>query len=295
MRYLIEHRTALTFPTAVREHQCELRLAPRDNGDQKRLTYSLTVTPDVELRQSKDCFGNLVHRFSLLPQHDALSVSLNAEVETLLANPFDYMPLPPPLERAWVERRIRDDLSLYDFVLHRSESVPDVASLPAVETPAYDPERSLLDNCQLAMAWIQETLEYEPGATEVHDPLGAIVARGAGVCQDFAHLLIAIVRSWGFAARYVMGFVGPGAVRESETGTAATHAWAEVLVPGAGWRGFDATAGLVANDAYVAVAVGRDSRDAAPLRGTFKGDDGGTAPEVSVRIVRREAEEQAAQ
>jgi transglutaminase-like putative cysteine protease len=295
VRYLIEHRTALTFPSAVREHQCELRLAPRDNGDQKRLAYSLTITPEAELRESTDCFGNLVHRFSLLPPHDGLGVMLRAEVQTLLSNPFDYMPLPPPLERAWVERRIREDLSLYDFVLHRSASVPDVASLRDVETPAYDSDRALLDNTQRAMAWIQERLVYAPGATEVHDPLGTIIARGAGVCQDFAHLLIAIVRSWGFAARYVMGFVDPGDFREAGNGPEATHAWAEVLVPGAGWRGFDATARLVTGDAYVGVAVGRDSRDAAPLRGTFKGDDGGTAPEVSVRMLRREAEEQAAQ
>ncbi len=295
MRYLIEHRTTLVFPTAVREHQCELRLAPRDNGDQRRLSYTITVSPDVELRESVDCFGNLVHRFSLLPQHDALDVQMAAEVETRLANPFDYMPLPPPLERAWVDRRIRDDLSLYDFVLHRSASVPDTSALKSVAPPAYDADRSLLDNAQVAMSWIHDAIDYVPGATEVHDPLSEIVARGAGVCQDFAHLMIAIVRSWGFAARYVMGFVDAGTIPELAAGAEATHAWAELLIPGAGWRGFDATARLVANDAYVAVAVGRDSRDAAPIRGTFKGDDGGAAPEVSVRVLRQEAEEQAAQ
>ena len=71
----------------------------------------------------------------------------------------------------------------------------------------------------------------------------------------------------------------------------ATHAWAEVLIPGAGWRGFDATAGLVANDTYVPVAVGRDSRDAAPLRGTFKGDEGGASPQVSVRVAAQAEQE----
>jgi len=295
LRYLIEHYTTLTFPTAVREHQCELRLAPRENDVQRRLAYEVIVRPEVALRASTDCFGNLVHRFSLLPQHDTLCVGIRAEVETLLANPFDYMPLPPPLERAWIERRIREDLSLYDFVLHRSASVPEIGLLVGVAPPAYDTERSLLENAQVAMAWIHETIEYVPGATEVHSALTELLERRAGVCQDFAHLLIAIVRSWGFAARYVMGFAEAGTIGEEAAASEATHAWAEVLIPGAGWRGFDATACLVTNDTFVTVAIGRDSRDAAPLRGTFKGDDAGAPPEVSVRVLRQEAEEQAAQ
>jgi len=279
----------------VREHQCELRLAPRDNDVQRRLACRVRVDPDVELRESTDCFGNLVHRFSLLPPHDALHVELHADVETTLANPFDYMPLPPPLERTWVDRRIREDLALYDFVLHRSDSVPELASVKGLTVPPYDAERPLVENMQTAMTWINETIEYVPGATEVHSALSELIERRAGVCQDFAHLLIAIVRSWGFAARYVMGFAEAGSIGAEAVATDATHAWTEVLIPGAGWRGFDATARLVANDTYVAVAVGRDSRDAAPLRGTFKGDDGGTAPEVTVRVMRQEAEEQAAQ
>jgi len=102
------------------------------------------------------------------------------------------------------------------------------------------------------------------------------------------------VRGWGFAARYVMGYVEAGALRDGVDDAQATHAWAEVLIPGAGWRGFDATSGLVANEAYIPVAVGRDSRDAAPVRGTFKGADGGGAPRVAVRVARRDPGEDAA-
>jgi transglutaminase-like putative cysteine protease len=92
-----------------------------------------------------------------------------------------------------------------------------------------------------------------------------------------------------------MGYIDAGAVLEAEPEVQATHAWTEVLIPGAGWRGVDATSGLVVNDAYIPVAVGRDSRDAAPVRGTFKGDDGGAAPRVSVRVQRKEAQEQQVQ
>ena len=145
------------------------------------------------------------------------------------------------------------------------------------------------------MAWATETFRYEPESTEVHGPITAFFERRTGVCQEFAHLFVALVRSWGFAARYAMGYVDAGAVLDTDPEMQATHAWAEILVPGAGWRGIDATAGMVVNDAYIAVAIGRDSRDAAPVRGTFKGDDGGDAPHVSVRVQRAEAEEQQVQ
>ena len=106
----------------------------------------------------------------------------------------------------------------------------------------------------------------------------------AGVCQDFAHLLVAIVRGWGVPARYVMGYVALDAATRPEPPEGATHAWAEVLVPGAGWRGFDAVHQLVANDRYIAVALGRDYKDAAPQRGTFQGEHPGTPPEVHVQL-----------
>ena len=295
MRYVIEHETVLSFPKSVREHQCELRLAPRESDTQRRIACKIDVEPDATLRTHLDAFGNLVHRLSLLAPHAGLRARVAAEVETTLENPFDYEELPPADERAWQERQLRDDPSLYDFVLHRSLAIPEIAAAVAgCEVPRYAPDRTLLANTQSAMAWASESFVYESGATEVHGALAEFFERRAGVCQDFAHLMVALVRSWGFAARYAMGYVDPG-VTETHEPVQATHAWAEVMIPGAGWRGFDATSGLVADGAYIPVAVGRESRDAAPVRGTFKGDDGGTAPHVSVRVTRKEAQEQQVQ
>jgi len=295
MRFVIEHETVLSFPKSVREHQCELRLVPRESDTQRRLACAIEVEPDVTLRTHLDAFGNLVHRLSLLAPHEGLRARVSAEVETTLENPFDYSELAPADERSWQERQLRDDPSLHDFVLHRSLAVPDIAlEVSGCEVPRYLPDQTLLANTQAAMAWASETFVYESGATEVHGALAEFFEQRAGVCQDFAHLIVALVRSWGFAARYAMGYVDPG-VSETHEAAQATHAWAEVMIPGAGWRGFDATSGLVTNGAYIPVAVGRESRDAAPVRGTFKGDDGGTAPRVSVRVTRQEAQEQQVQ
>jgi transglutaminase-like putative cysteine protease len=295
MRLVIEHETRLTFPAPVREHQCELRLAPRDDAAQRRVSCTIAVEPVAELRAHQDCFGNLVHRFSLLAPHDGLVARVASEVETSLANPFAYTPIAPAAERAWLEAQLRLQPALLDFVLHRSEAVPELAGeLAGVPLPAWDGERGLLANVQVAMGWAAESFRWAPDTTDVHAALASFAEQRAGVCQDFAHLLVALVRGWGFPARYVMGYAEGGTVREETAGAGATHAWAEVLIPGAGWRGFDATSGLLANDGYVAVAVGRDSRDAAPVRGTFRGDETGATPQVSLRVARA-AQERAAQ
>jgi len=293
VRLLIEHETRLAFPVPVREHQCELRLAPRDDDTQRRLSCRIEVEPPAELRSHSDCFGNEVHRFSLLAPHDRLVARVTSEVETSLENPFSYTPLTPGAERAWLERRLRDEPRLLDFVLHRSDAVPELAAeLAGIAVPAYRSDQPLLDNVQTVMRWAAECFRWDLSTTTVHAALADFAEHRAGVCQDFAHLLVAWVRSAGFAARYVMGYVEGNTVPEEAQGEEATHAWAEVLIPGAGWRGFDATAGLVVNDSYVPVAVGRDSHDAAPLRGTFKGDDGGLPPHVAVRVARVAEEQQ---
>jgi transglutaminase-like putative cysteine protease len=286
VRFLIEHESRLQFPTAIREHHWELRLAPHARETLRLLRCEVSVEPSAELREHVDWIGNRVHRGSLMAPHDRLSARLVAEVETLLANPFDYPPLPAGEERAWLAARLREEPSLYDLLLHRSDAVPNLADLPGLEPPPFEPERSLLDNLLRAMDWARERFRYEPGATEVHAPLAAFARRGAGVCQDFAHLLVALARDWGFPARYVSGYVDPGEPPHDAQQT--THAWAEVLVPGAGWRGLDASHGLMGNELYVPVAVGRDSRDAAPVRGTFKGDAQQEAPEVQLRVWRQE-------
>jgi transglutaminase-like putative cysteine protease len=286
VRYLIEHRTSLGFPTPVREHHCELRLAPCGGEALRVHACAIEVSPAAELREHLDCFGNRVHRFSLMAPHASLEAHLVTEVETLLENPFDYEPLPAAAEERWTGRRLREEPRLHDYLLHRSAAVPPLAELAGLEPPAREPGAPLVASLQASMAWARARFAYEPGATEVHAALADFVAGGGGVCQDFAHLLVALARGWGFPARYVAGYVDPGPGGDGREQT--THAWAEVLVPGAGWRGFDATHELVANDRYVPVAVGRDSRDAAPVRGTFKGDAQEQPPRVALRVSRQD-------
>ena len=285
MRYLIEHETVLDYPLPVREHHIELRLVPRADRHQTVNSCSITTEPAAELASYVDYFGNRVDYFCVIPGHNQLVTRLRADVTTTRENPFDFAPLPPAAQQVWLQQTLLQQPALHDYVLHRSTVVPAAMKLAEAADralPRFEPDRTALQNLLDLMAWIPSVMEYRSGATAVHADLAAALRQGAGVCQDFAHLFIAVARAWKIPARYVMGYLDPGICQAGEE--LATHAWAEALVPGGDWVGFDATHNLLANDRYVAVAVGRDSFDAAPQRGSFKGDTAGEQPSVSVSV-----------
>lgn len=290
MRYVIDHETRLTFADPVREHHCELRLVPAQSPSQRVHAATVTVEPAAELDTYVDYFGNQVHHFGIVTPHPHLLTRLHAEVETLLGNPFEFPLVAPPREADWIAEALRAQPRLWDYVLSHSAVTPDLntVQLPDLGVPVHTPTQHVLDSVLAAVEWIATTLTYKPGVTRVHSRLEEVWKARAGVCQDFAHLLIAIVRSWGVPARYVMGYQDPECADDDQP--IAPHAWAEVLIPGAGWRGFDPSARLIANDRYVVVAVGRDSFDAAPQRGSFKGVSSSEAPEVTLRIARGQQE-----
>ena len=285
MRYLIEHETVLEYPQAVREHHIELRLVPRSDGHQQVISCSIETEPAAELASYNDYFGNRVDYFCVIQPHSRLVTRLKSEIETKKENPFNFKSLPPTEEQEWLRQAVRHAPPMNDFILHRSQATPSVLKLAEAVTskvPQRKPGLPLLDSLLELLTWVPTVLEYRTGSTEVHGSLTVAVDQGNGVCQDFAHLFITVARSWGVPARYVMGYLDPGISKEGET--LSTHAWAEALVPGAGWVGFDATHNLLANDHYVAVAVGRDSYDAAPQRGSFKGVSSGEQPVVTVTM-----------
>ncbi len=285
MRYLLEHETILEYPQTVREHHIELRLAPRSDGHQQVISCSIETEPAAELATYVDYFGNRTDYFCVIPPHSRLVTRLRSEVETLKENPFSFAAIAPAEEGEWLRKAIRATPAMNDFVLHRSVLTPVALKLAEViehALPRLDKERPLLDSLLELLAWVPTVMEYRTGSTEVHGALVAAVTQGGGVCQDFAHLFITVARSWGIPARYVMGYLDPGVSQNGEK--MSTHAWAEALVPGAGWVGFDATHNLLTNDHYIAVAVGRDSYDAAPQRGSFKGESSGAQPSVTVTM-----------
>jgi transglutaminase-like putative cysteine protease len=290
VKYRLEYDTRLVFSAPVREHHCELRLVPAENEVQRLLAVELSTEPKSEVHSYADCFGNRVDFFAVMPPHSHLHVRLVAEVETLLANPFGFAAVPPPQERRWLEAEMARQPRLLDYVLHRSALTPAVDATGSFFTDAPVPAEAgkpLLEAVVAARDWLTDRLAYEAEAPGQRLPLEKCLAAGVGDACDFAHALIALVRSWGVPARYVRGY--QEASDDADEGEAAEHAWAEVLIPGAGWRGFDAVNRLLVNDVYVAVAVGRDADDVPPLKRVCQGEGAAEASEVRQQVRREKA------
>ena len=280
MRYRIERYGRALFTAPVREHHFELRVAPWDDATQRLTTLELTVTPQTPTGVHCDCFGNQVHRASVMAAHSEIQVSLVAEVETLLVNPFDYQAVAPQRELEWIAGSIKEAPRLLDFLLCRTAKVPDLAifARDGMTPPTYQAGQPVLPQLTEAMAWIGQTFAFDPEGLEARAALADLFEEGIGSSGDLAHLLVALARSWGFPARYVRGYLDPAYFEPDDEDddprqlTQICHAWAEVLIPGAGWRGLDPARGLFADQTYIRVAVGRDADDVPTHRNTFKGE-----------------------
>ncbi|MBX3023995.1 transglutaminase family protein [bacterium] len=269
MRYEIAHTLRLAAAAPVWEHHCELRLAPSPTPHQQVGEVALAVAPEAAVRRYRDGFGNTVHAFDLMAPHDAARVTLRAAVETTLANPFDFAPLPPGNERAWIAQALHGQPRLWDYLLHRSPLTPALATLE-LAVPDRDPGKPLLAALQAVMEWMRDALSREADAAPA--PVLAQALRGEAIdALALGHLLVSIARAWGAPARIARGYRDPAYAEDDAE--QVLHAWAEILVPGAGWRGIDPCTGLVTNDTYITVAVGRDAADCPPVRSACKGDE----------------------
>lgn len=281
MRYHVKYHSLLTFDSPISEQQVELRLLPRSNEHQKLISSSLHIHVDVPMFSHRDAFGNEVRTFTIIPAHDKLEINFNAEVENNLTNPFDHEMISPEEERTALQKILKAEPRNWNFLLPSEASVPELENLLHSKSwPRYNPEKNLIYSIQDAMDWMKNEFQYESGATIVHGALEDFLKKRSGVCQDFTHLLIALIRHWGFLARYVMGYQ----YLQDNDSPPATHAWVEAYLPGSGWRGFDPTHALLANQTYIAVAVGRNSKDAAPERGSFKGAVSERSPQLDLVV-----------
>ncbi len=190
---------------------------------------------------------------------------------------------------------MREAPRLWDFLVARgslTQTLPE--AMEAARVPVYDPSTPLFDQAQTAMTWVRSFCELDPEWDEPHPELATVLERRRGSSGDLSHLLIAVVRGWGVPARYAVGYVDSGYFEPDEADPDADlgprpqslHAWAEILIPGAGWRGLDPAFGLLANDTYVRMAVGRDASDVVGERAVFKGDARDTETRITVHVTR---------
>ena len=265
MKLEIVHSTQFRYTGPIAESVMEVRLQPMNGAGQRCLDFALEVSSGIKPRSYTDGYGNHVHYFNLVKPHTGLSITSRSTVETGLAHG------PEPGEEL-----------VQDFLRFRSpvKDVPGVRELAseraiADSTSAQATERAL-DDLTLA---ISRDFAYDRAVTNVYSSVDEVLELRAGVCQDFAHLFIAVARAMGVPARYVSGYIHlPG----DKGATTASHAWGEAWVPGKGWIGYDATRPVRTSEHHVRLAVGRDYTDAAPTRGIYIGSATGSM-KVSVR------------
>lgn len=283
MKYRLRHTTSYNYSWAVDISHHMLHLALPDLPRQRVKSCAVSTSPNAgRMAEQRDHFGNRVAYLTLEESHTRFDVELRAEIEV------DAFVAPDPATTpGWEE--IRDALAGDGFpeAVMESEFVHDSPlALPSDEAIQYalhsfTPGRPVLEAARDLTRRIFTDFRYDPTATEVFTPVAAVMQKRAGVCQDFAHLQIAMLRGLGLAARYVSGYIrtlkagdtpAAGSPQTALRGADASHAWLSVWCgPSLGWIDLDPTNNLICSDEHVVAAIGRDYGDISPVRGVVLG------------------------
>jgi transglutaminase-like putative cysteine protease len=272
----VRHHTGYRYAGPVVSSYNEARVTPRSDPHQRVLDATVEVTPAASLYRYVDYFGSVVTAFDVHAAHQELTVTAGCVVETAPA------PEPQPGE-PWsvlADPDTRDELGEYLTQTLRTTPDDEMLAAAAQVRAAATPD----DGARLAAGWTHSRLDYVTGSTSVHTNAIEALVEGRGVCQDFAHVTIALLRSAGVPARYVSGYLHPrtdAAVGETVTGE--SHAWVEWWA--GGWRSCDPTNDGVPGPGHVVVARGRDYDDVTPLRGIYHGGVS-TSLGVTVEVTR---------
>ncbi len=289
MRFLISHTTRYTYASPASESFMEARLRPPSNRSQTVLRRTLAITPDCRVSGYTDYFGNSIEQFSLIHRHDELVLRAECEVET-------HREPPPPealaisvSEARQIHRGRR--LALFDFV-QPSAGIALSRRVNRLANELVRPRDELGPALLAVMRWVKRHFTYKAGTTHLGTTVDEALALRAGVCQDFANVMIAILRSAEIPARYVVGYIETERQRRAAArgeqrlvGAAESHAWVEAGLPNGDWFPLDPTNDILAGERHVFLAAGRDFHDTSPTRGVFKGA-GRTKLEATVQMRR---------
>ena len=276
MRFRITHRTLYSYAGAASESFMEARLTPANDARQQLLTRKLATIPGANVHAYTDYFGNSVETFSIVKRHQELVLESHSEVETL---PFNPPAAALDISVSEARQLYRSErLKLFEFLMP-SEAIPIGPEANALANQLFKPGDMVGTALLRLNKWIKTHFRYVPGSTEIGTPVTTALKQRTGVCQDFAQVMIAVLRSAEIPARYVTGYIETETQRKaSETkrataliGASESHAWVEVYLPGGFWWPLDPTNDCVAGERHVKIAVGRDYHDSTPTRGVFKG------------------------
>jgi transglutaminase-like putative cysteine protease len=288
MLFRVSHVTDYHYTAPVAEAYLELRLKPLNRRDQAVKRHTLTLEPTVTPSDYEDYFGNQVSVISLPFRHSRLVIESEAVVSTT------RLPLPEQSLALSVQesRQILSSTLPFSFDYLQPTEMVKIGRDATQWAKRYLRGNAIVrEGLEGLNRSIHDTFEYEQGSTKFSTDVGFVWKARKGVCQDFAHVMLSVLRTAGLPARYVCGYIetspptATGNGSPALVGSIATHAWVEVLVPGQTWVALDPTNNCWCGEQHIAVSFGRDASDAAPVRGTFKGA-GSQSMKVKVRVRR---------
>jgi transglutaminase-like putative cysteine protease len=275
-RLRVVHTTGYAYQSPVTASYNEARLTPRSDARQNVILNRVETIPATRSHRYTDYWGTAVTAFDLHAPHIDLTVTSSSVVETERSEP-------PATEASWSDLRSEAVIDRFDELLRATAHTPEskrVASVAKRIAKTCDPAEAVV----AAAKWVRAELDYLPGTTGVHSSGLDALTEGKGVCQDFVHLSLIMLRSMGIPAHYVSGYLHPkrNAV-VGDTVDGRSHAWIQAWT--GGWWGYDPTNDSEITEQYVSVGVGRDYTDVSPLKGIYSGE-GATDLDVIVEVTR---------
>ncbi len=280
MIYSVRHTTTFRYEPAVRESVMEVRMQPRSEANQRCLSFHLDVNRPANITQYRDFTGNTVHHFDIAGSHTEVKITVQSTVQV------ESVPAPRPSEAGdWADLDALNtgedywEMLLPSQFAHSSEALEELAKELRSERRG-----SPLELLTELNEGIYKLFAYVPNSTKVDSPIEEALQSRQGVCQDFAHIMIALVRPLRIPCRYVSGYLFHSEAADGQKDRSlegASHAWVEALVPRLGWTAFDPTNNLIGGDRHIRVAIGRDYADVPPTRGVYKGE---AESELSVAV-----------
>ena len=273
MLFNIVHTTGYVYADTAMEAYLEVRLTPPVRPEQGVLRHRIEFQPAAEASDYIDYFGNRTTFYSMTLRHRQLKVTNRLTVRTL---PRVLPESGLALTIAEARQILKSGTGVFDY-LQPTEAIPIASESSAWGREILRESRPMGEALDELNKTIYREFKYRTGSTEIETPLSLIWKKREGVCQDFAHVMISVLRAARLPCRYVCGYiesepsVSADPSRKRLVGSLATHAWVEVLVPGMTWVALDPTNNQWCGEQHVTIAVGRDFLDAAPVRGTFKG------------------------
>ena len=262
--FKIIHITKYHYEKPVTESVNEIRIYPFFSEEQEILQHDLTITNHPDVQVYRDYWGNRVGLFSIIEPNNELVIESKLLIRTTRNSAVEAKP-----ESDFVHLKTEMTQNLQLIEMAKAELISGQDEIQKICDKVYNETRSVAEVVSECCAYVFENYTYSKGITTIETTIDEILEHQSGVCQDFAHLLLQILRTMEIPSRYVSGYICPH--KNGMRGEGATHAWVEAWIPGYGWAGVDPTNNIWVTNTHVKLAVGRNFTDCSVVKGTFKG------------------------